>query len=140
MPTVFRAMFPDGDRPRVGTGKNELGVRLPSDPHADVQPNAAGEVEPGPRGMSVCRSWREMPFFLVPKRLRPLLAGARGNNALVVFRTGDGPFQSAPMTEDLHLTLDKPHHGLVGPARVMTTAAYLAALAATCDAWVRDEA
>lgn len=36
MPLIYRAMLKDGDKPRVGSKKNMLGVRVPPDKPFDI--------------------------------------------------------------------------------------------------------
>jgi hypothetical protein len=74
VPTIYRAMLPDGGYPKVGRSASTLGVRVP----VDIEPDGTGNVHPGPHGMSVAPSLRDLPVHRVPKRLRHLREGANG--------------------------------------------------------------
>jgi hypothetical protein len=128
------------DVPIVGSGKNLLGVRVPPDPQADIRPDGGGNVHPGASGMSVAPRWRDLPYFLIPKRLKELVPDARGRNDLVCFRCGEGNFVESSITEKLTLKPDRPTHATVQPANTMPLADYQNAIAATCDGWTKDEA
>src|SRR5882724_10350350 len=106
MPTVYRSMFADQGKPRVGKGNRTLGIRIAPDPHADIPVDAHGHVQPGSGGMSVAPGWRQLTFFLIPERLKPEVPGARGSNDLVCWRLGEGPFAAAEVAKDLSLRLD----------------------------------
>jgi hypothetical protein len=54
IPRMFRTMLPDGLHPRVGTGRDMLGVRVPT----DVRLILNDQVQPG-KGMSVFRSIKD---------------------------------------------------------------------------------
>jgi hypothetical protein len=89
--------------------------------------------------MSVAPEWRVLPFWRIPKRLRPKCPGASGTNQLHCWKHGEGLFEEALVTEQLLLRPDKRTHGLVEPAHEMPLADYEAALEATRDGWVIDE-
>jgi len=138
MPLIFRSMTRDGDQPSVGAAATTLGVRLPPDPHADVHPDGSGEVHPGGGGMSVAPDWRRLPSHRIPKRLRPALHGdqdARGKENLYCWRMGEGPFERAPVSDELQLAPDQPDHGVVEPSTPMPVADFQGYLAATRGEW-----
>src|SRR3954449_5051421 len=94
MPKVYRAMRKaDDDRPVVDATGKGLGVRgVPYNGVTDVDLDEAGNVVLNGKGMSVVPTWRDLPFFLIPKRLRPLVPSARGASDTFCFTTGVGPF------------------------------------------------
>lgn len=142
MPKICRSMFADGDKPQVGNGSKMLGVRMAPDPNPDIGVDAKGNVSARTGGMSVAPEWKELPSFLIPKRLKHLFPDARGNNHLVLWETGDGDFQAGSLTKDLDFRPDPSDpavHGFVEPSREMTAAEYQAALSATQDLWLKVE-
>jgi len=131
-----------GDRPMIGSGRGELGVRLPGGPSKpDVTPDGAGLVHPGGGGMSVSPTLRQLPPFLLPRRLNGALGlrEAKGPSDWLVFRLGSAPFDAAAIGPDLRLRPDSDDHGLVEPDRTMPEGQYQACLGSTLDAWVIDE-
>ncbi len=139
MPLIFRSMLADGGKPMIGTRSKALGVRVPT----DISPDAQGRVAPGTGGMSVVSAWRLLLPHLIPRRLRPLVPHAAGTNALVCWRMDDGTFVAGPLAPGLFFRPDPwdPHrHGFVEPEREMDLGDYQAALAATVELWVMDEA
>lgn len=144
MPTVYRAMLADGDKPRVGTDGKTLGVRVPPNPRVDLPVDPDGSVHPQTGGMSVSPAWRQLPFFLIPRRLRANgAAGATGRNDLICWRLGEGPFDAGELTPDLSLRPDPQRptaHGFVEPGQAMSVSDYQQGLAATREQWVQDEA
>ncbi|MGH7139046.1 MAG: hypothetical protein ACREHD_25145, partial [Pirellulales bacterium] len=122
------------DKPMIGDTANRLGVR----PGTDL-PVSGGLVSPNTGGMSVSPSLRELPLFLIPKRLKHLVRKARGRNTDAVWRMGDGTFESRHLADGLVLRVEHKKHGLVEPANETTIVAFQAALAATCGQWVIDE-
>lgn len=138
MPRIYRAMFHDDMKPVAGPERNQLGVRVPPDSPADVAPDAADHVAPG-RGMSVAPSWRKLPFFLIPERLKDKVPKARGEDTLRCWRHGEGVFVDGSINAHLALSRATPKHGEVEPARRIPLADYQAALADTRDAWEWDE-
>ena len=139
MPKIFRTMLADGTKPKVGSESNELGVRTPPNPHPDILVDEERNVHPETGGMSVAPAWRDLPWHLIPRRLHPR---ARGKNALVCWRLGDGEFASSVVTGDLKFRTDPSDprkHGFVEPSRVMTIEEYREALAGTRDDWIQDE-
>lgn len=144
MPLMYRIMIADGDKPLVGNGANQLGVR--DDPARPELPIADdGTVHRGTGGLSVSPSMERLPVHLIPKRLKSLFPGARGSNNkpwLVSWHMGEGEFVSGPVTDELDFRLDPRSpdaHGFIEPARQMFLSAYQAALGATRDSWIRDE-
>lgn len=135
MPAIYRAMLPDGVRPKVGASARTLGVRVPK----DIEPDTSGHVHPGPHGMSVAPSLRALPHELVPKRLRHLHKGAVGPDSSKVWRHGEGSFAPATVAPHLVLRPDRADHGTVSPEAMMPLAQYEAAIAGTAADWVIDE-
>jgi hypothetical protein len=138
MPKVYRVMTPEGARPLVASSSRGLGVRLPPSPYVDIAVNPDGTVEPGQGGMSVSPSITTLPKSFVPRRLRHLVPGARGNNRDRCWSTGEGDFIDGPFAEGLILRVDTPYHGFIEPSHRMPVSDYLAALAGTREFW-RDE-
>lgn len=89
--------------------------------------------------MSVSPSFASLPPLRVPERLRAHFRGARGKNEDRVFVMGEGPFEAARLSEKLELLPDRPGHGVVRPAAVMTIDEYQVALAATAPNWRIEE-
>jgi hypothetical protein len=135
VPAIYRAMLPDGSYPKLGRGARTLGVRVPK----DIAPDQNGDVQPGPHGMSVAPSLRDLPIELVPKRLRHLREGAAGPDTSKVWRRGEGAFAVAPVAPHLMLQPDRQDHGVVAPDAVMPLEQYEQALAETSSGWVIDE-
>ena len=134
MPTVFRVMRKDVDNlPTVN--QKSLGVR----PGTDVDLDAHNRVLVNGKGMSVAPNWRNVNILRIPKRLRPLLAGASGSNTWFCFRTGSGPFQQGSLASGLTLEPDSATHGNIAPVQLVPLAMYEANLAATRSDWVEDE-
>ena len=140
MPLIFRSMINNSGKPTVGTDSNMLGVRVPPHPRADVTPDEAGIVRPGSGGMSVAPSWRKLPIFLIPSRLKHLVAGARGADSLMCFQFGEGEFSDSSINSHLILRPNSATHGTVQPSRSMSLADFQQALADTRNSWtVIDE-
>jgi hypothetical protein len=135
MAKVFRVMLTENGKPLVGTGRAQLGARVPT----DIRPDADGNVHPGTKGMSVFRSIDRFPPSMVPSRLQPLFPAAAGDDELTMWVHGEGPFADAAFAEGLDFRLDpnpaKSHHGCVVPDRTMPLEDYQSALAATQEAW-----
>ena len=134
MARVFRVMKkePDG-LPTVS--QTSLGVR----PGIDVDLDAQDNVLVNGKGMSVAPNWRDISRNRIPKRLRPVVPGARGSNNTFCFRTGDGPFLQGPFANGLTLEPDSAKHGNVTPAIVVPLATYEGDIAATRQDWQEDE-
>lgn len=133
----------DDDKPVVeATGKG-LGVRgEPVNGQTDVDLDPQGRVLLNRKGMSVAPQWRDLPFFLISKRLRHKVPSARGNSNLYCFAMGEGLFEDAEITEELTLIVDdgKATHGVVAPKNLVLLEEYQSHLAATRENWRIDEA
>jgi hypothetical protein len=143
MPLVFRSMLGDGDKPKVGSDDNHLGVRVKPHRRPDL-PVKDNAVSPGTGGMSVNPSLDELVKrpHLVPRRLKKRFPGARAVDAMVLWRLGDGPFDSSAIADGLVLRPDKKvpcTHGVVEPAKSMLLRDYQDLLAATGDSWMCAE-
>lgn len=143
MPTVYRSMkAADDGLPEVGDQSKQLGVRVPPNPHADIEVDAStNRIVLNGSGMSVAENWRLLPPHLIPLRLAAIVSDAKGKNHLVCYRMGDGPFIPGPLTTGLELVL-KPgaiDRGNVVPGAAVTVAQFQADLAATRPQWVADE-
>jgi hypothetical protein len=89
--------------------------------------------------MSVVPNWRVINRNRIPKRLRPIVPGARGSNNTFCFRTGNGPFVRGPFAKGLTLEPDSAKHGNVAPEMVVPLATYEGDIAATRPDWQEDE-
>lgn len=141
-PRVFRPMKAASGQPIVGSGRAELGARVPSSSSTpDVTPDGTGQVHPGGGGMSVSPTLRQVPPFLLPRRLKTQLGlrEAKAPDDWQVFRLGSGLFQAGAVGPDLILRPDRDDHGVIEPARVVSVPDYQACLASTKDAWTVDE-
>jgi hypothetical protein len=132
-------MLSNGGKPAIGTDSNMLGVRVPPHPNPDITPTADGSVSPGTHGMSVAPTWQELPYFLIPKRLKTKAPGAKGRNDLVCFRMGNGAFRTEAINEHLTMNADSATHGTVQPAHAMSIDDFQLRLAETQNEWVVDE-
>jgi hypothetical protein len=131
MPLIFRSMIRDGDHPKIGPTAKTLGARIPGD-----IPEEDGLVAPGTGGMSVSRSWRDLPAWRIPIRFIHLEPNAAGKQSDVsLWRMGDGPFEKGEVSDKLRLRPDSPKHALVEPSGPMPSEVYQDALAATRDSW-----
>lgn len=140
MPLVYRAMRADPEdssKPELAASGRALGVRP-----ADIPVDGNGDVAPGTGGMSVSPTWRDLPGFRIPMRLRATCNKAAGPNDNYCWRMGDGPFQAAAVTSELNLRPDpqRDTHGFIEPARIMSHGEYEKSLADTQDQWTIDEA
>lgn len=143
MPTVFRSMKAAADGlPVVGDQSKELGVRVPPNPHADVEVDAnTNLVVLNGSGMSVAANWRFLLPHLIPKRLIAIIPDAKGRNYLACYRIGDGPFAPGPLATGLELVqkAGETNLGNIVPRGVVTVAQFQADLTATRSRWVVDE-
>jgi hypothetical protein len=142
MPKLFRSMISENGKPKVGTESKMLGVRIAPNPNADIPVDGNGHVQPQTGGMSVRSNWRKLPYFLIPKRLRPLVPKACGSNNLVCWSIGTGPFLSGDLTNNLLFRPDPDDatvHGFVEPKDEMSIEELQDALAQTRDQWVNGE-
>jgi hypothetical protein len=136
MPLVYRAMKYDEDGlPSVEPSAKGLGVRPRNDIDVDQQGNALANG----KGMSVSPSWRVLPLWRIPKRLRDKVPGAMAPDSTSCFRTGTGPFQTGRFAQGLELVLDSTTHGCIAPAKPVPLAQYQGDLAATRADWRIDE-
>lgn len=145
MARIYRSMREtDGVRPQMGRESNCLGVRVPPNPNADVQP-VEDRVRPK-RGMSVSPALHDLRANHIPKRLKEgrgpefikQFRNATGSNNLKLWSFGEGHFYKEHLSEGLTLYPDggQPvHHGEVGPRREMPLREYEEALEATQNDW-----
>jgi hypothetical protein len=142
MPLIFRAMLIDGDYPMCGADAKCLGVRVPPNPEADIEPDTEGQVQPGQGGMSVAPQPADLPYHRMPRRHKGQFPRASGSNNLAVWHMGEGAFGAGGIADQLVLRPDPERpavHGFVEPAMRMSCADYQAALAASRDVWHRWE-
>jgi hypothetical protein len=137
MAIIYRTMIANGDKPKVGSVANTLGVRVPF----DIEVDANGLVRPGTGGMSVAPGWRELLGHLIPRRLRHLAPKATGKDVLVCWRMDELSFQAGPLAPGLQLRIDPKNdrHGVIEPDREMLLIEFQAALASTREFWLKDE-
>ena len=105
----------------------------------EVDIGADGNVTINRRGMSVAPCLCAFLPHMVHRRLKPLVPGASGEGNRFVWRMHDGPFATAPITQELHMQVTSSTHGVVRPAVKLTSSEYLAALASTRLDWQIDE-
>jgi hypothetical protein len=130
----------DDGKPLVDATGRGLGVRgAPVNGVLDVDLDDEGKVVLNSKGMSVAPAWRDLPFFLISRRLRAVYPAARGGSDLHCFRLGNGAFVDGPVSEELDLTCDGPKHGVVVPRASVPLDDFQQALANTRDRWVVDE-
>jgi hypothetical protein len=139
MPKVYRAMRADPQdptKPEIAATARALGVRA-----SDIPVDLHGNVSPHTGGMSVSPTWRDLPGFRIPRRLRPFCNKAAGPDDNHCWTIGSGTFQASALTADLDLRPDplKSTHGFVEPSRRMSMATYGQALADTQGEWSVDE-
>jgi hypothetical protein len=143
MPTVFRSMKAAEDGlPVVGDKSKELGVRVPPNPSADIDvDDATGLVVLNGKGMSVAADWRDLPYHLIPKRLKAIVADARGSDNIRCYRIGTGPFAMGDVTAELVMMLKsgKTRAGNICPSGSVSVVEFQSLLAATRVDWVEDE-
>lgn len=136
MPLVYRAMKRDDDGlPTVEPSAKGLGVR----PGTDIDVDQHGNVVTNGKGMSVAPSWRVLPLWRIPKRLRAKVPGAIAPDSTYCFRFGTRPFQAGPIAQGLDLVPDSSTHGSIAPASAVPLAQYQGDLAATRADWHVDE-
>jgi hypothetical protein len=146
MPKVYRSMYEDAGKPRIGEDNCELGVRPPGHPvNADVKLDATtGKVALDGRGMSVFPSivpgdLKRVPKRLIPLRLADKVPGAVGDDDMKIWTTGKGAFVSGPMTASLNLNVTSHSHGTICPAGVMSLNEFQTELANTQPDWTVEE-
>jgi hypothetical protein len=115
--------------------QTSLGVR----PGIDIDLDPQSNVLVNGKGMSVAPNWKDINVNRIPKRLRPIVAGARGSNNTFCFRMGTGAFVQGAFASGLTLEPDTGTHGNVAPAQVVPLATYEADIAATRPEWQEDE-
>lgn len=125
--------------PVIGKEANMLGAREPPNSHPDIHPDSTGHVGPNGQGLSVAPSPEALPFHCIPARLRDKYRGARGNNALRVFRLGEAIYSRAPIGKTLELLPTNATHGVIQPKQQMLAQEYQNELAATQHFWVDEE-
>jgi hypothetical protein len=128
-------MKEDSGKPALGP--RDLGVRTPPDEQPDIVPDTAGFVSPDTGGMSVSPALLLLPDTRIPKRLRQIYPFARGSNSLVIWSSGNGPFEDSVVAANLTLRLyskNPTKHGFVEPDQVMPYKEYANSLIATRDA------
>lgn len=127
--------------PVVGSNSKELGVRVPPNPHADVDVKPDGTVELNGKGMSVAKHWTLLQPHLIPKRLNAIVPDATGSNTLACYRMGEGEFTRGAINKELELALKRGQDDLgnIAPATAMKTDEFQISLASTRDQWSNDE-
>jgi hypothetical protein len=142
MPKICRSMRKKDDgKPLVDATGKGLGVRgEPVNGVVDVDLAQDGKVILNSKGMSVAPSWRDLPYFLISKRLRDQFPAARGATDIWCFTIGEGPFAEGPVADGLDLKIDAQKHGVVAPRLSVSLDQYQADLANTRDYWTIDEA
>jgi hypothetical protein len=135
-----------GNKPEIGPGPRQLGVRFGSSEHDDINLDHEGYVYPGMGGLSVAPSVDALPPHRLPRRLRhkypDRFSAASGSNGVHCWWMGEGAFAEQPVANRLTLRLDPDdpgNHGFVEPDAKMKKEDYESALAATCDQWQRWE-
>jgi hypothetical protein len=142
MPKIYRSMRKGDDgKPLIeATGKG-LGVRgQPVNGVVDVDLDQDGKVILNSKGMSVAPGWRDLPYFLISKRLKNQFPAARGPIDLCCFTMGGGSFAEGQVADGLDLKIDAPKHGVVAPQLSVPLDQYQVDLANTRDYWTIDEA
>jgi len=143
MPTVFRSMKAAADGfPIVGDQAKELGVRVPPNPHADIDVDSTSNlVVWNGKGMSVVENWRLLAPHLIPVRLSAVVPKAKGLGNLRCYRLGDGAFASGFVADGLKLVLKSGSTmtGNIVPITSVTVAEFQSDLATTRTLWVEDE-
>ncbi len=116
-------------------------MRVPPKLNPDIDLDETGNVILNGKGMSVAQNWRRLLPHLVPKRLKPIFAGATGSNSIACFRFGQGPFLPGALNARLALASKTHdiHSGNVVPAGTVPEGEFQSDLAATRDDWTIDE-
>jgi hypothetical protein len=145
MPKVYRSMYEDAGKPRIGNDTCELRVRPPGHPiNADVNVDANGNLALDGGGMSVFPSivpveLRRIPKRLIPLRLASRIPGAIGDDDMKIWTTGMGPFVSGPMTVKMSLNVTGRSRGTICPNCVMSLQEVQMELAKTQPNWTVEE-
>jgi hypothetical protein len=142
MPTIWRGMMADGDKPKIAPGSAQgLGVRA-----CDLPVGENGQVQPGTGGMSVADRPESLPLHRVPRRLQKKyperFPDARASDNYHCWHMGEGAFVSAQITETLNVRPDPKNpetHGFVEPGRTMLFTLFEQLLADTQPMWHRWE-
>jgi hypothetical protein len=126
--------------PLVGSQSKCLGVRVPPNPHADIDLDPAVRVILNRKGLSVTKDWRTLPGHLIPEHLDDGFNGASGKG-MSVFVHGTGPFDEGPISSGLDLLHKIPstESGVVAPSSSVPLNQYQDDLAATRAEWTVDE-
>jgi hypothetical protein len=142
MPKIYRSMRKaDDGKPVVDATGKGLGVRgVPVNGVVDLDLDDEGKVILNGKGMSVAPAWRDLPYFLVPKRLKDRFPAARGRSDLYGFTMGDGPFANGRVAIGLDLEVKSPTHGVVVPQASVPLDQFQRDLANTRSHWIIDEA
>ncbi len=142
MPKIYRTMRKaDDGKPVVDATGKGLGVRgEPVNGVVDVDLDQDDKVILNGKGLSVAPTWRDLPIFLISKRLKDKFPGARGASDLYCFVHGTGPFADGAVADGLDLQVDTLIHGVVVPRVAVPLNQYQLDLARTRDEWVIDEA
>jgi hypothetical protein len=131
----------DDGKPLVDATGQGFGVRgTPVNGAADVDIDQCGNVILNGKGMSVAPTWRDLPYFLISRRLKQLFPAARGSIELFCFTMGEGRFEDGPVASGLELKADSPSHGVVVPRTSVPLDRYQMDLANTRGNWIVDEA
>jgi hypothetical protein len=149
-PRLYRTMFDDAGKPKIGQKRCMLGVRppppvgtriLPGMPRPDVGIESNGDVILDRRGMSVFRSLADLcaDLKLVPLHLASKIRGAAGPSGAHIWATGAGPFVSGAVAPALVLHAPGGPHGNICPAHSMSLATFQQELANTPTSWHIDE-
>jgi hypothetical protein len=145
MPKVYRSMYEDAGKPRIGGDTCELGVRSPGHPVcADVNLDVNGTVILDGGGMSVFPSivpsdLKRIPKRLIPLRLASKVPGAAGDDDTKIWTTGAGPFMSCSITATLTLNVTSRSHGTVCPMHSMSLSDLQNEIAKTQPDWTIEE-
>ncbi len=136
MAGVYLAMIAEQGRPVTGNQRDMLGVRE----GRDIPVGSTDIVLPATGGLSVAPHWKDLPPFLIPRRLKGLYTAARGSDRLACFRLGYVPFANRELDDDLTLRVENSDHAIIEPKCAVQIAVFQAALAATMEMWTIDEA
>jgi hypothetical protein len=123
---IYRAMYDDKGKPKLGSSASTLGIR----PGVDIEVDANGMVHrptfrpKQKNGLSCAPSVQEVPYFA-----RPIRFGG-GNNKTDVWRISKSDLGSALVAQQ-----DGPHHVSVGPATTMPIGDYIRAIQGTASYW-----